>query len=187
MNDVDYTEQFLHTGSSEPVLFETNAPIDKKHFYDFNIFNYTKRDPVLFYILLISGAFLILLSFITFAAHLIRSGICGVLMGIFAILFIFFMSKIIAANSFKSPFTNGNIENYRFYREHFVCSNHFTVSVIPYNIITDAHETEEYFFLYISKNDAHIIPKNSFIISTPQEMRVMLSMNLGNRFTVHCI
>ncbi|MDE5993493.1 MAG: YcxB family protein [Oscillospiraceae bacterium] len=185
MDTINYVERFLHT--NEPVLFETNAPMDKKHIEDFNKFNYTKRNTAAFTVNLIVGVLCILSSLAEFAVGALSVGVISVLVGIFCIVLPFMNIKKVSADSVKNGYHNGNINNYKFYQEYFVNTDFFSISIIPYNIVVDAHETDEYFYLYISKHQAHVIPKYSFVMNTPEEMRKMLTIKLGNRFTVHCL
>lgn len=184
MDTINYVERFLHT--DEPVLFETNALMDKKHTEDFNKFNYTKRTTAMFIANLIVGILCILGALASVSLGEFSKGLISMLCGIFCIGFPFINIKKTASDSMKNGYHYGNINNYKFYQEYFVNTDFFTISIIPYNIVADAHETDEYFFLYISKHQAHVIPKYSFVINTPEEMRKMLTIKLGNRFTVHC-
>lgn len=184
MDTINYVERFLHT--DEPVLFETNALMDKKHTEDFNKFNYTKRNAAIFIVSLIVGIFGILGALASAVLGEFSKGSISMLCGILCIGFPFMNIKKAASDSMKNGYHYGNINNYKFYQEYFVNTDFFTISIIPYNIVVDAHETDEYFFLYISKHQAHVIPKYSFVINTPDEMRKMLTIKLGNRFIVHC-
>lgn len=184
MDTINYVERFLHT--DEPVLFETNAPMDKKHTESFLKFTLTKRNTAAFTFNLIIGVLCILGAFASVAFGEFSRGFISMLCGIFCIVFPFINFKKSASDSMKNGYHYGNINNYKFYQEYFVNTDFFSISIIPYNIVVDAHETDEYFFLYISKHQAHVIPKYSFVINTPEEMRKMLTIKLGNRFTVHC-
>lgn len=184
MDTINYVERFLHT--DEPVLFETNALMDKKHSEDFQKFTYTKRNTAAFTFNLIVGVLSILCGFAWLASGNLLESVISMLVGIFCIGLPFMNIKKAASDSMKNGYHYGNINNYKFFQEYFVNTDFFTISIIPYNIVVDAHEIDEYFFLYISKFQAHIIPKNSFVMNTPEEMRKMLTIKLGNRFTVHC-
>lgn len=183
METINYVERFLHT--DEPVLFETNALMDKKHMEDFQKFNYTKRNNAALALNLTVGILVILAAFANFAFGRVLAGVISLAIGSSCIFSPFITFKKIASNSVQNGYHSGNINNYKFFQEYFVNTDFFTISTVPYGIVTEAHETDEYFFLYISKYQAHIIPKSSFVLNTPEEMRKMLTMKLGSRFIVH--
>lgn len=183
MNEA-YIDRYLNT--DEQVLFETNAPILDKHIEDFNRFTITQRNAS-------SQVVSIILTVIFGIESLILLFVGSYLWAIFCIAMMVInltsRSRIIkksVASTNHNAYHNGNINNYKFYQNCLVNKDNFTISALPYDIIVDAHETDEYFYLFISKVQAHIIPKDSFVYNTPQEMRKLLTMKLGNRFIVHC-
>ena len=183
MNEA-YIDRYLNT--DEPVLFETNSPILEKHYVDFNKFNFTKRNTATFAVNIILCVISIMGIIISLTEKDYVSAVVYVVCAVAIMMFPFVMFKKGAAPALNNGYHNGNINNYKFYQNCLINKDNFTISAIPYDIIVDAHETDEYFYLFISKVQAHIIPKNSFVYNTPQEMRKLLAMKLGNRFIVHC-
>ncbi len=184
MENTNYIERYINT--DEPVLFETSAPMTDKILEDFNKFSYTKKNSASFVVNLIFAVFMGILGFICLITGNIYLALVNIGGAVVFALFPFFVLKKNSAAANNSALGRGNVNRYKFYQDCFVNTDFYTMSVIPYNIVIDAHETEEYFFIYISKFQAHVIPKVSFLFNTPQEMRKLLTMKLGNRFMVHC-
>lgn len=184
METFNYFEHYLHT--DEPVLFETSAPVTDKLMEDFQRFNYKTRRPGGFIVNIVCASLFGIFALINFAEGSYALGIVDAVLAALSILMPFMSIRKFVSGVEKDAFHAGNINSYKFYQECFVNTDHFTMSVIPYAIVPEAHETEEYFFIFITKHQAHIIPKNSFIINTPTEMRKLLVIKLGNRFMLHC-
>ncbi len=183
MNEA-YIDRYVNT--DEPVLFETNAPMLDKHIEDFNRFAYAKRNKAMQIINIILTVILGIQAIILLIlGDFIWAFICVAMTVFMAITPKRIIRKAVASST-NNAYHNGNINNYKFYQNCLVNKDNFTISAIPYEIIVDAYETDEYFFLFISKVQAHIIPKNSFVYNSPAEMRKLLTMKLGSRFIVHC-
>lgn len=179
-----YIESYLNT--AEPAIFETKAPMDNKQLEDFNIFNFTRRSTGM-----ITAGFIVAFGCIVVGITKIASGeifnaVTFFIEALVCASIPFITAKVMSASEVKSAYYDQNFNEYKFYSDYFVNIDRFAVTVVPYNFVRDAHENGEYFFLYISKQKAHIIPKNSFLINTPEEMRKFLYYKLGNRFINHC-
>lgn len=184
MNMESYIENYLNT--SEPVSFEAKAPMDSKQLEDFNIFNYTRRSTGIITVGFIVAFGCIIVGITKIASCEIFNAVTFFIEALVCASIPFITAKVMSANEVKSAYYDQNFNEYKFYNYYFVNIDRFTVTVVPYNFVSDAHENGEYFFLYISKQKAYIIPKNSFLINTPEEMRKFLYYKPGDRFTVHC-
>lgn len=166
-----------HLSSDEPVLFEMNVPMDKKHITDFNYFCYRKRNRKTFILNAVIGIISIILG--TAAGSSI-----SVLLGVLVIAYPYISLGLASAKSMENAYSAGNGDNYRFYSDRLADRSNFSLEVVPYSFILDAYETEDYFFIFISSNKAFIIPKNCFVWGDPTGFRIMLSEKLWNRFQV---
>ncbi len=183
MNET-YIDNYINT--EEPVLFEAIASMSDKDVVDFNKFAYKRRNVSVRAVNIILS---IVMGFQALVAFFIGSLFLAIMFTLVTVFLIFSPAisfKRSAAASIHNGYHSGNVTNYRFYQDCIVLKNNFSFSAIPYGIIVDAHETEEYFYIFITKLQAHIIPKASFVYNTPEEMRKLLTMKLGSRFIVHC-
>lgn len=179
-----YVEQYINT--EEPVLFETNSFMLDKHSRDFNKFNYTKRNVATLAINTIATVMFVISAIATVIMKDYTRAVLYIIGAVIVSIYPFFVFKKSAVAATQNAYHNNNVNNYKFYQNCFVNTDNFTISAVPYDIVVEAHETEEYFYLFISKIQAHIIPKDSFVYNTPEEMRKLLTMKLGSRFIVHC-
>ena len=86
----------------------------------------------------------------------------------------------------KSLFYKNNHINLYFFNDSFVSTTNFSTSTVFYNKLYNAHETEDFFYLFTEMDKGCIVPKNSFVLGTPEEMREFISAELGNKFIVNC-
>lgn len=184
MNMESYIENYLNT--SETVIFETKAPITQKQNEDFSIFNFTKRNTVMITVMFVVASISVLEGITSIALGKMSYAIISLLLGGLGYAAPFIIVRTLTTRETKSAYFAQNFNDYKFYSDYFVNTDRFAVTVIPYNFILDAHENGKYFFLYISNEKAHIIPKNSFTVNTPEEMRNFLHYKLGERFINHC-
>lgn len=182
MDTINYVERYLN--SNEPVLFEAAVVNTDKLLYDFDIFAYKQRHRMIYILFMIVFIFAIVSGAIVMFADF-GKGLVSVIMGIVGLIFHRFMFKFTSARESKS-IVKGGTHNYRFYQDYFVEVTNYVLEAMPYEVVIDAYETDEYFYIFISDRAAYILPKNTFVFNTPQEMRKMLSMKLGNRFIVQC-
>lgn len=182
MDTINYVERFLHT--DEPVLFEADVVNTDKMLYDFDMFAYKHRHRMMyilgmtvFIFAIVSGAIVMFDDF--------GKGLISVIIGITGILFNRFIFKFTSAKENKS-IVKGGTHIYKFYQDYFVEVTNYVLEAIPYEVVVDAYETDEYFYIFISDRAAYLLPKNTFVFNTPEEMRKLLTMKLGNRFIIHC-
>ena len=57
-------------------------------------------------------------------------------------------------------------------------------SNLEYKNLHSAIETDEHYFIYLAKAQAHVIRKNSFVDGTPEELSALFKEKLGSRFTI---
>lgn len=183
MNNVDYIDKYLN--SDDPLLFETRAPIIEKDSREFSRFTFTKKNNGLLAFYIILAVITFLLAIMQFMVGDYVSAFVSLVIVILIPIFFNFMIKKSGKLSSDAPFLSGNVNNNKFYQDYLVNKDFHTMSVIPYTMVVEAHETAEYFFIYITKQQAFIIPKSSFIYNTPEEMRKLLRIKLGGRFIIH--
>ncbi len=180
--EINYIERYLNT--DEQVLFEAKPAYTEKVYYDFDMFNFKQRKKTMYILFMIVFIFAIVGGAIIMFADF-GSGLVSVILGIAGLLYPRVMFKRLSARESKS-IVKGGTYICRFYQDYFVEAGSYTLDAMPYGIVVDAHETDGYFYIFISDRSAYILPKNSFVLNTPQEMRKLLEIKLGNRFTVHC-
>lgn len=74
----------------------------------------------------------------------------------------------------------------KFYQEATKGTDFKDVCECGYSYIFKAIETNEHFFIYISKLQMHIIPKKNITLGTPMELRSILMGRLGAKFKIKC-
>ena len=178
-----YVEQYMNT--NEPILFESAYFHTEKYVYDFNNFSYKKRQNAYVFNLIIAVVLLITSPIYFFNGDTFL-GLSSIICAVLCFAIPVFTFKKAAKNQIYSGYSQNNLNRYKFYQDCFVHSENFSVSAVPYSIVAEAAETAEYFYIFINKNQAHVIPKSSFILNTPEEMRKLLTMKLGSKFIVHC-
>ncbi|MGN1102022.1 MAG: YcxB family protein [Huintestinicola sp.] len=183
-NQQNFIEHYLNT--EEPVLFEAAVTKDIKMYQDFDNFNYRKRQTAAFVINLVAMIFSIIIGLLCIILGKALTGVFLIALGVVCFVFPKLQLNKSSAEESSSIVNSGSPECYKFYQNYFIDSDRFSICAVPYEIITDAYETDEYFYMFVSKRRAYIIPKNSFTFNTPQEMRKMLSIKLGGRFINHC-
>ncbi len=169
------------------VLFEAVCPVSYSDTYKFNLFAFKRNLPGI----IVIYAIIFLLD--------VTSQLPGLLAGerfdftaiifllLFIPLFIFFTyittRKAIRA-TLQSPMLINNVNRFLFYQDCMENIDNQSRTVVFYNQFINAYETDEYFYLFIEKNRAFIIGKYGFTYNTPEEMRKLLAIKLGNRFIV---
>ena len=53
-----------------------------------------------------------------------------------------------------------------------------------YSLLYKAYETQSHFFIFISKMQAHVLPKCDFTNGTPEELSILLREKMGDKFIV---
>ncbi|MCI8518797.1 MAG: YcxB family protein [Clostridia bacterium] len=97
----------------------------------------------------------------------------GVLLTIALIGFIayrFFKPRMIMDNELKSEkVSTKSVNTYTFYERSFQIKNKNGTFNYKYFMINKVFETSEYFYLYVSKENAFLVSKNTFSLGTPTD------------------
>jgi len=114
-----------------------------------------------------------LLTLCIFLAFRENSRIQGVLLTIALIAFIayrFFKPKMIIDNELKSEkVSEKSVNTYTFYKKNFQIKNKNGSFNYKYFMVNRVFETSEYFYLYVSKENAFLVSKNTFSLGTPKD------------------
>ncbi|MCM1578552.1 MAG: YcxB family protein [Ruminococcus sp.] len=175
-NSIDYIGAAM--SSHEPAVFEATVPIDKGHINNFQKFNYVHKQRGTFIFNTVIGILCMLLG-------VLAGSVVTMILGVMCIALPFVLFNKSSGDSVKNAYSYGQRDIFRFFGDYFTDRDCYSLSVIPYEIITEAHETAEYFFLYITSGKAFVIPKTCFTLNTPEEMSRMLAARLGERFRRH--
>lgn len=175
MDNTNYFERYFTSG--EPVFFELNVPMDKKHIIDYNNFGYRIKNRKIFLLNAVTGAVCILLGALAGSSF-------TVILGVLCIALPYISLRSASVRSLENAYCMGNGDNYRFYADYFADRSNFSLEVMPYELVAEAFETEDYFFIFQTSNKAYIIPKYCFIYGDPLSFRAMLSEKLGSRFHI---
>lgn len=111
---------------------------------------------------------------------------------VFGVLFFplcFLLTKIIQKNLNKTMtiLSDNTQEKYvfddkKFYIEQIKGENYKGTTEATYDYFFKVEETKTHYFLYISKHQAHVVPKEDIIQGTIEECNHLLSYNLGPKF-----
>ncbi len=110
-----------------------------------------------------------------------------IFMGILLVFLLFYLWYIMPLVSYKLSSKLYSIENcYTWYNDHFIVKTDTdgitSTSNIKYTSLLKTVEAEGYLYLYMTKNQAHIIPKNSFTTGTWTELSSALKTTLAERY-----
>ncbi len=169
------------------VLFEAVCPVNYNDSYKFNLFGFKRNLPGIIAIYVI----LFLINVISQLPGLLTGERFDFTLNTFLFLSIpllifltYNTTKKTVRETLQSPMLINNVNRFLFYQDCMENIDNQSRTVVFYNQFINAYETDEYFYLFIEKNRAFIIGKYGFTYNTPEEMRKLLTIKLGNRFIV---
>lgn len=166
------------------VLFEAVCPENYNDSFRFHIFTLTKSMKGI----LIFIAVMIFIDFLFQLSNILRgekTDFSAIVLTVFILpVFEYLYVKKFTKDSLAAPIHCSNVNRFVFYQNCFEIFDNYSRVTLPYNMLVESYETKEYFYLFIEKNRAFIIGKYGFTYNTPEEMRKLLTIKLGNRFIV---
>jgi hypothetical protein len=72
----------------------------------------------------------------------------------------------------------------KIYQETNLGEDHKSTAEFNYNLLHKAYETKSHFFMYISMQQAHVLPKKDITAGTPEELAEIFRNRLGKKFKV---
>lgn len=107
---------------------------------------------------------------------------------LFMVVYMWFVMPLIG---YKLSAKLYSIDNYfTWYKDHFtvkVDSEELSsVSNYTYEALLKVWEYNDFLYLYITNNQAHLVPKDSFTKGTWNELKAVLMDQLGNRYEICC-
>lgn len=105
-------------------------------------------------------------------------------------LFLLYIWVIMPRSLYKASIKELSLDQKFFwYEDHFTVKDSSTkfdsTSEYKYSNLSNAYESADYLYLSITKNQAHLIPKNSFTKGTWMELSNILKKSLGDRYKVY--
>lgn len=183
MDNMNVTQTEVYNNHPQ-ILFEVISPLTYEDALAFNKFGVTIKRPYIKYIYIIT---LIIIAF-NMVLSIISKNYFLFIISLVSICFMLFIYPQIIKMRIKkqidSPLLSGNVNTYKFYQDCYVNTDNSSVSTVYYIQVIEAYETKEFFYIFNTPNTAHIIPKRSFVYNTPEEMRVLLSIKLGQNFKI---
>ncbi len=123
--------------------------------------------------------------FISFGSGLRIQGICMTIILICFISYRIFRPKMIVNSEMKSDkFTENNTNTFVFYDKGLEVSNKNGKFNFKYFLIRKVFETPEYFYLYVSKENAFLLSKSAFSLGTSEDFGTFIAKKCKGRFKV---
>lgn len=151
-------------------LFENKTTYTQDTYVEFLKFH--NKTYNLFYMLYTAFwvALLLLCVYLSFASNM---RIQGVLLTIVLIVFVFYRiyrPKMIVNREMKSEkVSDNNTNTFNFYDKNLVVQNNNGSFTYKYLLLRKVFETNTFFYLYVTKEDAFLIAKDSFTLGTQEE------------------
>ena len=76
--------------------------------------------------------------------------------------------------------------SFRFFEKHFEISDKQKIEKLKYYKLRRVFETKTFFYLYIDKNHAFLLNKNSFVIGSPEEFSKFIKKKCPFHFKKYC-
>lgn len=175
---------------TEEILIELTSNLEYKDFKKYWLFTmfrgkHYKRGPVLYLIIN-------LLGLLMFGTKVILSGFDTLETGVFAFLLIvlllmLYLMILAPKQNFKTyNLLKGSSINYKFFRDEVeietIGASSNSISKIKYRGVYRVYEIDEYFYIYISNNQAFVIGKNNLPTENILILRSVLSNQVNKYF-----
>lgn len=137
-------------------------------------------------------AYTIFWSFILLVCIILAFGsnarLQGVAITIILICFVIYRlahPKMVVDKEFKSDkFSDNNTNTFSFYDKEFEVSNKNGKFNYKYFMLHKIYETPEYFYLYVSKENAFLVSKYTFSLGNAKEFATFMKVKCGSRYKV---
>lgn len=166
-------------------LFENETTYTANAYVDFLRFH-NKKYNVPYMTYTVFWAFILLLCIILAFGSGAR--LQGVIITIILICFIIYRlarPRMIVDKEFKSDkLSENNVNKFSFYDKEFVVSNKKGKFSYKYFMLYRVFETSEYFYLYVSKENAFLVSKFAFSLGSAKEFSTFMKVKCKSRYKV---
>lgn len=173
----------------EMPFFEIVAPHTYNDTFELNVWCFFHKNKVSIAIFIVFMLMCFSNAVIDAKNGNITNALTGIVIAVvFIIVYVLTMYMIIhssAKKSCQSAINKDNVNRYYFYQDRMVNIDNNMNMTVTYDKLFEAHETKDYFYIFIENNRAFVIPKKCFTFNTPEEMRKLLTIKLGARFVCH--
>lgn len=170
-------------GNEQKKLFENITKNTKEAYVEFLNFHSSKNNlNYLAYTIFWSFAFL-LCAFLAFGSGARVQGVLCTILLISFISYRIFRPKMIVNREMKSDKLAENSSNkYTFYDKNFEVKNKNGLFSYKYFMLKKIFETNDYYYLYVSQENAFLVSKNTFSLGTPHDFGVFMKSKCHLRF-----
>lgn len=164
-------------------LFENRTTYTQETYVEFLKFH-NKTYNLSYMLYTVFWVFLLLLSiYLSFAGNM---RIQGVLLTIVLIGFVFYRiyrPKMIVDKEMKSEkITDNNTNTFNFYDKNLIVENNNGSFTYKYMLLRKVFETKDFFYLYVTKEDAFLVAKDSFTVGTQEEFSSFIKKKCAMKY-----
>ncbi len=161
-------------------LFKNKTTLSKKNYMSLLKFHQSKNNwKYWVYTAFFSVLFIICIIFQIVAKNYLISILIFLLFLTFLTYRFFFPTYKAKKELHSSKIQNNLVNYYMFFEKYFKIKNQISTAKIKYHKLYKAYNNNDYFYLYIDKNNAFIIEKTGFLIGDAKSFEKFMKRKLG--------
>jgi len=166
-------------------LFENVTTYTANAYVEFLRFHKKNNNPLYIAYTVLWSLLLLVCTILAFGSG---ARIQGVVITIILVCFVIYRlahPKMVIDKEFKSDKLSGNNTNtFEFYDNHFEVSNKNGSFNYKYFMLHKIYETPEYFYLYVSKENAFLVSKYAFSLGNAKEFATFMKVKCSSRYKI---
>ncbi len=169
--------------SNTDILFENQTTYTTNDYIKFLEFH-NKKYNIYYIAYTVFWSFLFLLCvFLSFGSSARLQGVVITIILICFIVYRIAKPKMILDNELKSDkLSDNNVNTFKFYEKEFEVYNKNGKFSYKYFILRKIYETEDFFYLYVSKENAFLVSKNTFSFGTSKDFTSFIKDKCKSRY-----
>lgn len=168
---------------NDEAAFEVTSPTSVRVLYDFQMYTMLTRHRLIMVFYIIPTVFVLLTLILTLAGFQQGGLVTDIILLAVMLAFLPVFFLLSAKRTLSSPLNRDKTEHTSFYADRLVNSDSNSVLTVEYDKVTDAYETKKYFYIYVERDRAVIIPKSDIADGRTDELRAFLKIKLGVKFS----
>lgn len=164
-------------------LFENKTTYTKDIYFKFLEFHNKKFNFRYMLYTVVWSMILLLCIYLAFAS---KNRIQGVIVTMILIGFIAYRllrpKKVVDKELKSDKVSTNNSNTFSFYDKNFEIKNNNGSFIYRYFMLKKIYETDNYFYLYVTRENAFLISKNTFSLGTPEDFSKFLKKKCGVKF-----
>ena len=164
-------------------LFENKTTYTKKIYFDFLEFHNKKHNFSYMLYTVVWSMVLLLCIYLAFASH---NRIQGVIVTIILAGFILYRicrpKRVVDKELNSDKISTNNTNTFSFFDKNFEVKNNNGSFIYKYFMLRKIFETDDYFYLYVTRENAFLISKNTFSLGTSEDFSKFMKKKCGFKF-----